>query len=70
MNPYNMLYIKHYYLKNYLDITKFNFQQKGVDRFYDDLNDMIGYYPNIWWKLCWKYFTPAICLVGICIFNK
>ena len=39
-------------------------RQPGVDRFYEDLHDMIGYYPCVWWKLCWKYFTPAICMVG------
>ncbi|KAK2721160.1 sodium- and chloride-dependent GABA transporter 1-like [Artemia franciscana] len=33
----------------------------GVDRFYDALKDMIGYYPTRWWKFCWCYFTPSIC---------
>ncbi|CAD7094168.1 unnamed protein product [Hermetia illucens] len=40
----------------------------GVDRFYDGIKDMIGYYPLVWWKFCWCIATPLIC-VGVFIFN-
>ncbi|KAF7989287.1 hypothetical protein HCN44_007961 [Aphidius gifuensis] len=40
----------------------------GVDRFYDAIRDMIGYYPLAWWKFCWCIATPAIC-IGVFIFN-
>ncbi|XP_058062629.1 sodium- and chloride-dependent GABA transporter 1-like [Anopheles bellator] len=36
----------------------------GVDRFYDGIKDMIGYYPLAWWKFCWVVTTPAICVVS------
>jgi len=33
----------------------------GVDRFYDGLNDMLGFRPSRWFKFCWLFFTPLIC---------
>lgn len=36
----------------------------GADRFYDNIKDMIGYYPSIVIKYCWLFLTPAICFVG------
>lgn len=36
----------------------------GVDRFYDGIKDMIGYYPTRWFKFCWCVTTPLICIVS------
>lgn len=40
----------------------------GVDRFYKDIELMIGYKPSIWWKICWKYITPTM-IIFIWLFS-
>ncbi|KAI2659525.1 Sodium- and chloride-dependent GABA transporter 3 [Labeo rohita] len=39
----------------------------GSDRFYLNIEDMIGYKPIFFIKWCWKFFTPGIC-AGIFLF--
>jgi SNF family Na+-dependent transporter len=36
----------------------------GINRWYDHLQSMIGYYPSNWWKFCWVFATPAVCMVS------
>ncbi|KAG7455860.1 hypothetical protein MATL_G00245540 [Megalops atlanticus] len=34
----------------------------GADRYYDNIEDMIGYRPGPLIKYCWLFFTPATCI--------
>lgn len=31
----------------------------GVDRICKDIEFMLGFRPNLYWRLCWKYLTPG-----------
>ena len=37
----------------------------GIDRFCDNIQSMIGFQPNIYWRICWKYISPVflMCIV-------
>ncbi|XP_078602717.1 sodium- and chloride-dependent glycine transporter 1-like isoform X1 [Branchiostoma floridae x Branchiostoma japonicum] len=39
----------------------------GTDNFFRDIEMMIGFKPNRWWWLCWKFLTPAV-LLAILLF--
>lgn len=32
----------------------------GVDKFVDNIKEMIGYKPALWFALCWKYLSPIL----------
>ncbi|KAI1899701.1 hypothetical protein AGOR_G00064480 [Albula goreensis] len=40
----------------------------GPDRFCDNIEDMVGDRPLLYFKLCWRYLTPAVCL-GTFVFS-
>uniref|UniRef100_A0A8C4QZE6 Uncharacterized protein n=1 Tax=Eptatretus burgeri TaxID=7764 RepID=A0A8C4QZE6_EPTBU len=39
----------------------------GANKFYNALEDMLGFRINPWMKLCWKFFTPLL-LMGTLIY--
>ncbi|XP_053722264.1 sodium- and chloride-dependent glycine transporter 2 [Synchiropus splendidus] len=40
----------------------------GLQRFCDDIEMMIGFRPNFFWRICWAFVTPTI-LTGILILS-
>lgn len=40
----------------------------GVDRVCDDTKFMLGFRPSAFWRVCWRYVTPAI-MTAIVIYS-
>ncbi|KAF0295127.1 Sodium- and chloride-dependent GABA transporter 1 [Amphibalanus amphitrite] len=40
----------------------------GVNRYFEAIKEMVGYYPFLWFKLCWTVLCPAVTL-GVFLFN-
>lgn len=36
-----------------------------MDRFSEDIERMMGFKPGLYWRLCWKFVSPAFLLVRI-----
>ncbi|PAV65754.1 hypothetical protein WR25_19709 isoform A [Diploscapter pachys] len=40
----------------------------GINRWYDHMKSMIGYYPSAWWKFCWCISVPVVTM-GVMTFG-
>lgn len=34
----------------------------GTERFCEDIRDMIGFRPGLYWRICWRFAAPAFLL--------
>ncbi|ODM98864.1 Sodium-dependent noradrenaline transporter, partial [Orchesella cincta] len=34
----------------------------GIDRFCSDIQEMMGFYPGIYWRVCWRFIAPLFIL--------
>ncbi|XP_023666958.1 sodium-dependent dopamine transporter [Paramormyrops kingsleyae] len=39
----------------------------GVDRFSDDIREMIGHRPGLYWRMCWKFVSPCFLLFMVVV---
>ncbi|XP_072926070.1 sodium-dependent noradrenaline transporter isoform X1 [Hemitrygon akajei] len=39
----------------------------GVDRFSEDIKQMTGFKPGLFWRLCWKFVSPAFLLFVVIV---
>nr|XP_054389906.1 sodium-dependent noradrenaline transporter isoform X5 [Pongo abelii] len=40
---------------------------QGVDRFSNDIQQMMGFRPGLYWRLCWKFVSPAFLLFVVVV---
>lgn len=40
----------------------------GVDRICKDIKFMLGFCPNLYWRVCWKYLTPGLMTFLVCYY--
>lgn len=38
----------------------------GVDKFSEDIEQMLGEKPSLYWRICWRYISPTFLLVILC----
>ena len=36
----------------------------GLGQFCKDVEQMLGFRPNLYWRICWKYVSPFFILVS------
>ncbi|KAB0389170.1 hypothetical protein E2I00_006437 [Balaenoptera physalus] len=36
----------------------------GVDRFSNDIQQMMGFKPGLYWRLCWKFFVVVVSIIN------
>lgn len=59
------LIIWYYFMQiEIIDIVPISLMSTGSNRFYDNIEDMIGYRPFFLIKWCWLIITPGICTVS------
>ena len=45
----------------------FRYDFLGADRLMDDIEHMIGFRLGKHWYICWKFITPLLLIVRICV---
>lgn len=41
----------------------------GLEKFCDDVENMIGHRPGLYWRICWKFISPLFIIVSREIFK-
>jgi solute carrier family 6 noradrenalin transporter-like protein 2 len=36
----------------------------GLEKFCDDVENMIGHRPGLYWRICWKFISPMFIIVS------
>ncbi|CAF4858964.1 unnamed protein product [Pieris macdunnoughi] len=40
----------------------------GLKRFSDDVEEMLGFRPGLYWRICWKFVSPVF-IIGVVVFG-
>ncbi|VVC86403.1 unnamed protein product [Leptidea sinapis] len=41
---------------------------EGLKRFSDDVEEMLGFRPGLYWRICWKFISPTF-IIGVVVFG-
>lgn len=41
----------------------------GLEKFCDDVEQMIGHRPGLYWRICWKFISPMFIIVSFFFFK-
>lgn len=42
-----------------------HFLLTGLKKFSDDVEEMLGFRPGIYWRICWKFVSPTFIIVSV-----
>jgi len=53
-----------------LDLLMYTPYLKGLDQLCKDAEAMLGFAPGLYWRICWKFVSPALIAVSGLVYER